>query len=286
MTLLQSIILAIVEGLTEYLPISSTGHLIITSALMGINEEPFTKDFTVIVQFGAILSVLVLYWRRFLTSIDLYFKLLVGFIPAACIGLLLKDRIDLLLGNVQVVAWALIIGGVILIIIDKFTQREDLGAQLASAIGRANAAAFSGESREARALNETKYSFAQAFVIGVFQCLAFVPGVSRSASTIVGGLAVRLNRKSAAEFSFFLAVPTLTAASAYKLLKAYETIQPDQLPMIAIGNVVSFIVGLITIKAFVGYLSRYGFFVFGVYRIIVGAAILGLLYSGHSLRMM
>lgn len=254
---------------------------------MGINEDPFTKDFTVIVQFGAILSVLVLYWRRFLTSLDLYYKLLIGFLPAAVIGFLMKDSIDRLLGDVVVVAWALIIGGVALILIDRVMAKEDLGAALASAIGRANESAFNDPgSRESKLAPTTTYSYMQALVIGVFQCLAFIPGVSRSASSIVGGLVVGLNRKSAAEFSFFLAVPTLSAASAYKLLKVYQTIEPGQIPLIAFGNVVSFIVGILTIRSFVGFLTRRGFFVFGVYRIILGAIILVLLATGHSLRMM
>jgi undecaprenyl-diphosphatase len=285
MTHLQSIILAIVEGLTEYLPISSTGHLIITSSLMGISSEQFTKDFTIIVQFGAILSVLVLYWRKFLTSLDLYYKLFVAFLPAAVIGLLVKEKIDLLLDNVEVVAWALIGGGVVLIFIDRLLGKEDLGATLASAIGRANESAFGSEGNRRGSAGPVKYTYLQALVIGLFQCLAFIPGMSRSASTIVGGLAMRLNRKAAAEFSFFLAVPTLTAATCFKLLKLYQHIEPGQIPLLLLGNLVSFIVGMITIRAFVGYLTRHGFFLFGVYRVIVGATILALLWSGHSLSM-
>lgn len=268
MTFLEAIILAIVEGLTEYLPVSSTGHIIIAAALMGINEEAFTKDFTVIVQFGAILSVLVLYWRRFLTSWDFYLKLFVAFLPAAAIGFLVKDYIDALLGNVAVVAGALIAGGFVLIFIDKWFDKQE--ARLS-------------ESNEGTI---EKLTYMQSLGIGLVQCLAFIPGVSRSASSIIGGLSVQLTRKTAAEFSFFLAVPTLTAATGYKLLKVYQTIEPGQIPLLVVGNVVAFFVGALSIKAFIGYLTRKGFFLFGVYRIVLGAVILILMAMGHSLQVM
>lgn len=255
MTYLEAILMAIVEGLTEYLPISSTGHLIITSYLMGINDDAFTKNFTVIVQFGAILSVVVLYWRRFLTSRKFYYKLFLAFLPAAVAGLLIKDKIDALLGDVSVVAYALIVGGIALILIDWILARNE---------GKTSASSVSIE----------QLSYWQSFLIGGAQCLAFIPGVSRSAATIVGGLGVKLNRKAAAEFSFFLAVPTLTAATGYKLLKVIKTIEPGQIPLLLVGNIVSFVVGAITIKKFIGYLSRHGFFLFGVYRIIIGVIIL------------
>lgn len=268
MNFIEAIILAVVEGLTEYLPISSTGHLIIASAFMGINEQAFTKDFTVIVQFGAILSVLVLYWRRFLTSFNFYLKLFVGFLPAAIVGLLVKDHIDAVLGDVKVVAIALIAGGIALLFIDRMFAKQESDLE---------------QKNEGTIDNLT---FVQAGLIGLVQCLAFIPGVSRSASSIIGGLSVKLTRKAAAEFSFFLAVPTLTAASGYKLLKVYQTIGNDQIPHIIVGNVVSFIVGAITIKAFVGFLTRRGFFYFGIYRIALGAILLVLMFTGHSLKMM
>jgi undecaprenyl-diphosphatase len=266
MNFLEAIILAVIEGLTEYLPISSTGHMIIASALMGINENPFTKDFTVIVQFGAILSVLVLYWRRFVTSLPLYLKLGVAFLPAAFIGFFVKNHIDAILGDVRVVAVSLIFGGVILLFVDRwFAQQEH-------------------RLKDSKEGTIDQLSLPQSFMIGLFQCIAFIPGVSRSAASIIGGLSLKLTRQSAAEFSFFLAVPTLTAASFYKLLKVYQTIEPGQIPLIAAGNVVSFIVGVITIKLFVNFLTRRGFFLFGVYRILLGGTLLILMALGYSLK--
>jgi undecaprenyl-diphosphatase len=238
---------------------------------MGIAENQFTKDFTVIVQFGAILSVLVLYWRRFIQEWSLYLKLLAGFIPVAIIGFALKSRIDALLDNVAVVAVALIVGGIVLIFVDRWFEKQE--KQLAASGGGGI---------------ET-LSMKQAAAIGLMQCLALIPGVSRSAASIIGGLAAKLNRQAAAEFSFLLAVPTLTAASCYKLLKilkTQQTLEPDQLSAILTGNVVSFIVGMITIKAFVGFLTRRGFFAFGVYRIALGAILLALIASGHKISVM
>lgn len=279
MTILQAIVLAIVEGLTEYLPVSSTGHLIITSSFMGISQDPFTKDYTVIVQFGAILSVLVLYWRRFLSTFEFYKKLMVGVVPALAIGYAVKDKIDVLLGDVKVVAFALIVGGAILIFVDKwFSRQEERLAQNAKATGGASAEG-----------SIDHLNYAQAAAIGLFQCLAFIPGVSRSAASIIGGLSFRLTRQAAAEFSFFLAVPTLTAATCYKLLKLIKSgtdFTPDHIQALVIGNIVAFIVGIITIKAFIGFLTRRGFFFFGVYRIIVGALLLALIASGHSLQLL
>ena len=261
MELWQAIILAIVEGLTEYLPISSTGHIILTSALLGINENAFVKDYTVMVQFGAILSVVVLYWRRFIQGKDIYLRLAIAFLPAAVIGFLVKNKIDAILGNVIVVAWSFIIGGVILILADFWLAGNE------------------------RSENAKSVDFKRALIIGLFQCVAFIPGVSRSAATILGGLTVRLNRQTAAEFSFLLAVPTLTAAGAYKLLKILPTIEASQISSLVIGNIVSFIVGIITIKAFIGYLSKHGFKAFGIYRIAIGLTILIWIMSGHSLSM-
>ena len=253
----QAIILAIVEGITEFLPISSTGHMIIASSVMGINQLEFTKIFTVNIQFGAILSVVVLYWRRFFTSLDIYYKLFVAFIPAAIIGFLLNDIIDQLLENVVVVAVMLLLGGIVLIFVDKwFNNSADDIEQL---------------------------SFPSALKIGFFQCLATIPGVSRSASTIIGGMVVKLNRKAAAEFSFLLAVPTMFAASAYKLLKGYELITSADITILLIGNFIAFIVAMIAIKFFIAFLTKYGFKVFGYYRIVLGLLILILLALGVDL---
>lgn len=261
MELLHAIILAIVEGLTEYLPISSTGHIILTSAFLGINENEFVKDFTVIVQFGAILSVVVLYWRDLIRSIALYKKLFIAFLPAAVIGFALKNVIQDLLGSVTVVAWSMLIGGVVILLVEKFLPKEKLTTH-----------------------STDKVLYKDAVVIGLAQCVALVPGVSRSASTIIGGMLQKLDRKTAAEFSFLLAVPTLGAATAYKLLKIAPHIHSADIKVILMGNVISFVVGAITIKTFVHYLSRYGFKIFGYYRILIGIVLLVLIASGVQLK--
>lgn len=263
--MLHAIILSVVEGLTEFLPVSSTGHMIIASWFLGINEVQFVKDFTVIVQFGAILSVLVLYWRRFLVSYPFYVKLFVGFLPAAIIGLLVKKKIDLILGDVRIVGWALVLGGVVLLFIDRFFKDQEAKLE-----------------REGSGHIATM-TYVQALVVGFSQCLAFIPGVSRSASSIIGGLGVKLNRTAAAEFSFFLAVPTLTAATAYKCLKIAPTLTTQDLPVLVVGNFIAFIVGCLAIRSFVTFLTKHGFFLFGVYRIVVGVAILILIAMGHGL---
>lgn len=261
MTFFQAIILAIIEGLTEYLPVSSTGHMIIGSALMGINDQAFTKIFEVNIQFGTILSVVVLYWKRFIQSLEFYYKLGVAFLPAAVIGLALNDFIDSLLENVFVVAAMLLIGGVVLVFIDKVFE------------GR--------ESKE-------KVTYKNALVIGFFQCIAMIPGVSRSAASIIGGMFQGLSRKAAAEFSFFLAVPTMFAASAYKLLKGYLNAELEftshEVSLLALGNVVGFFVALLAIKFFISFLQKYGFKVFGYYRIVLGIVLLVLLFSGVDLK--
>ncbi len=256
MSFLEALILAIVEGITEFLPVSSTGHMIIASAFMGINESSFVKIFEVNIQFGAILSVVVLYWKRFFQSLDFYYKLLVAFIPAAVIGFLLGDFIDSLLENVWVVASSLLIGGVILLFVDKWFQSS----------------------------NEEKVDYKKALFIGFFQCIAMIPGVSRSAATIIGGMAQGLNRKTAAEFSFFLAVPTMFAASAYKMLKGYKEITTDNLDILLFGNLVAFIVAMLAIKFFISFLTKYGFKVFGWYRIVLGVLLLVLLALGYDLK--
>lgn len=261
MSYLHSIILGIIEGITEFLPISSTGHMVIASSFMGISESDFTKAFEVIIQFGAILSVLVLYWRRFLPNWNFYKKLFVAFLPTAIIGFIVKDVVDHLLESVQVVAWSLILGGFVLVWSDK------IFAHL-TAVGR----------------KTSDLTYKDSVKLGLFQSIAMIPGVSRSGATIMGGLFLGMQKKEAAEFSFFLAVPTMAAATLYKLLKIYKTIQHDQIGILAMGTFVSFIVAMIAIKFFMGIVTRYGFRGFGYYRILLGIVILVLLYTGHSMQ--
>ncbi|WP_413612440.1 undecaprenyl-diphosphate phosphatase [Bdellovibrio sp. HCB-110] len=263
MSYLHAIILGIVEGITEFLPISSTGHMVIASSVMGIEDSTFTKAFEVIIQFGAILSVLVLYWKRFLPEWGFYKKLFVAFLPTALIGFVVKDLVDQLLGSVQIVAWALIVGGVILVWSDR------VFAHL-TAMGR----------------KTSDLSYIDSVKLGLFQSIAMIPGVSRSAATIMGGLTLGMNKKEAAEFSFFLAVPTMAAASGYKLLKIYKTIEPAQVSTLLVGCFVAFIVAMLAIKFFIGIVTRYGFRGFGYYRIALGVVILIMLYSGKNLQMM
>lgn len=256
MTVFQAIIIAIVEGITEFLPISSTGHMIITQELLGMEIDDFVKAFTVNIQFGAILSVVILYWKRFFQTLEFYYKLFVAFIPAAVIGLLLGDFIDMLLENVVVVAVMLVAGGIVLLFVDKWFNKP---------------------------AEDQSISYPTAFKIGLFQCIAMIPGVSRSAATIVGGMAQKLNRKTAAEFSFFLAVPTMFAASGYKLLKNYSTITTENISILLIGNVIAFVVAMLAIKFFISFLTKHGFKWFGYYRILVGLAILIMLAFGYDL---
>ncbi|MRX48241.1 undecaprenyl-diphosphate phosphatase [Pedobacter puniceum] len=264
MNLLEAIILAIIEGLTEFLPVSSTGHMIIASSLMGIQSNNFVKLFTVAIQLGTILSVFVLYFKRFFRSIEFYFKLLVAFIPAIIFGVLFSDKIDELLESPLTVAISLLVGGVILLFVDKWFK--------------------DGNIDDSDAIN-----YPTAFKIGLFQCIAMIPGVSRSAASIIGGMTQKLSRKAAAEFSFFLAVPTMFAATAKKLFDFYKdgnTITTEELNLLLIGNIVGFVVALIAIKSFIGYLSRHGFKVFGIYRIIVGAILIAFILSGANLQVM
>ena len=258
MSWLEAVLLAIVEGITEFLPVSSTGHMIIVSTLLGLHDDAFTKVFEVNIQFGAILSVVVLYFRRFFRSVDFYFRLLVAFLPAAFFGLLLGDYIDALLERVEVVAVSLLLGGVVLIFIDRW---------------------FKGGSNDSQ-----RVPYRSALVIGLFQCVAMIPGVSRSAATIIGGQTQGLSRQAAAEFSFFLAVPTMLAASAYKLLKDYQTITADTLPTLLLGNVVAFVVAMLAIRFFINFLTRHGFRYFGFYRIALGLLLLGLMAAGVELK--
>jgi undecaprenyl-diphosphatase len=257
MTYFEGIVIAIVEGITEFLPISSTGHMIIAEKLLGTDIDAFAKAFTVNIQFGAILSVIVLYWKRFLQSFNFYYKLLVAFIPAAILGFLFSDQIDALLENVTVVAVMLLLGGIVFLFVDKWFVNTD-------------------EKKEA--------SYSNAFVIGLFQCIAMIPGVSRSAATIIGGMQQKLSRTKAAEFSFFLAVPTMAAASAYKLIKDYKHFNSENIGILLTGNLVAFIVALLAIKFFITYLQKHGFKVFGYYRIAVGVVLLALLALGVDLK--
>ena len=261
MTRFEAVVLAVVEGITEFLPVSSTGHMIIASSLMGIAEDPFTKTFTVSIQFGAILSVVALYYKRFLQGFDFYWKLAAAFIPAAVIGFMLDDFIDALLENVLVVGFSLVIGGLILLFVDKWFKDSEPGTA-------------------------DKLSVPVAFRIGMFQCIAMIPGVSRSAATIIGGLASGLNRKTAAEFSFFLAVPTMFAATLYKTYKFAKEglgVGSEQVELLVIGNLVALAVAALAIRSFIGFLTRHGFRVFGWYRIVVGLIIISLVALGFEL---
>lgn len=280
LTTLEAVIIAIVEGLTEFLPVSSTGHMIIAQNVLGVESTVFVKAFTFIIQFGAILSVVCLYWKRFfrlnrtplpqgasalkrfLHKFDFYWKLLVAFIPAAVLGLLFSDMIDAMLESVTVVAVMLIVGGVFMLFCDKI---------------------FSHGSED------TPLTEKRAFYIGLFQCISMIPGVSRSMATIVGGMAQKLTRKAATEFSFFLAVPTMFAATVYKMYKLFSEggseIIMNNLSALIVGNVVAFVVALLAIKFFISFVTKYGFKAFGWYRIIVGGIILVMLLMGHDLRM-
>jgi len=252
MTYFEALIIAIIEGLTEFLPISSTGHMMIATALLGIKATPFVKLFTIAIQLGAILSVVVLYFKRFFRSFDFYTKLVVAFIPAAIFGLLLGDYIDAALENLMGVAVALFIGGIVLLFVDKWFKNNNQDA-------------------------EKDITYPKALKIGLLQCLAMWPGMSRSACTIIGGMTQGLTRKNAAEFSFFLAVPTMFAATAKKLLDFYKegiSLNGQEINILIFGNVIAFIVALLAIKSFIGFLNKYGFKGFGWYRIIVGGILI------------
>jgi len=235
--------------------------MIIVSSFFGIASDPFTKTFTIAIQFGAILSVIILYWKRFFQSIDFYFKLLIAVIPAAVLGLLLNDFIDQMLERIEVVAVMLILGGVLFLFIDKlFHETEEHG--------------------------ETNVTHLTALKIGLFQTIAMIPGVSRSAATIIGGLTQKLTKKTAAEFSFFLAVPTMFLATAYKLFKFYQsgiTFGEHELITLFIGNIAAFFVAILAIKSFIAYLTKHGFRLFGYYRIVLGVIILTLYLFGVDL---
>ena len=260
MNTLQSIIIAIVEGLTEFLPISSTGHMIITEKILGITETDFIKVFTVAIQFGAILAVVVLYAKKFFDfkRWQFYVKLAAAVVPALVLGFLFSKKIDALLESSLTVAISMLVGGIILLFIDKAFKNPTIDS-------------------------EEKISFGKAIIIGVWQCIAMIPGVSRSAASIIGGMQQKLTRSAAAEFSFFLAVPTMLAATCYKLLKYYKEsggFSSEEIKQLAIGNVVAFIVALLAIKFFIGFLKKYGFTIWGWYRIIAGIILLLLIWKG------
>lgn len=258
MSYLQAFIIAVIEGLTEFLPVSSTGHMMITTAVLGMEITPFVKLFAVAIQLGAILSVVFLYLKRFFQSVNFYLKLFVAFVPSAIAGVLLGDWIDRQLENVLGVAIALFVGGIVLMFIDKWFKNVD---------GKA----------------EDPVSFQQAFKIGVFQCLALFPGVSRSASTIIGGMAQGLSRQVAAEFSFFLAVPTMLAATAKKLYDFYKEglqLSGEEIKLLAFGNAVAFVVAILAIKTLIGILNKHGFKGFGYYRIVIGGLLILLFAFG------
>ncbi len=278
MDILEVIIIAIVEGLTEFLPVSSTGHMIITEGLLGMQSTPFVKAFTVIIQFGAILSVVCLYWRRFFYPETMkthgytwwqaiwrfYLRLIVGVIPAVVLGLAFNDFIESNLGNVMLVAVMLIVGGVFMLFCDRIFNKGT---------------------------DATPLTYKRSFVIGLVQCISMIPGVSRSMATIVGGMSQRLTRKAAAEFSFFLAVPTMLGATCLELYKMIShgegniLMEGNNLEILIIGSVVAFFVAIAAIKFFISYVTKYGFKMFGWYRIIVGGLIVALSLAGYELTM-
>ena len=281
MSILETIIIAIVEGLTEFLPVSSTGHMIIAQNLLGVESTEFVKAFTFIIQFGAILSVVVLYWKRFfqlnhtpapegagcvkrfLHTFDFYWKLFVAFIPAAVLGLLFSDAIDAMLESVGVVAVMLVLGGIFMLFCDRIFNKGS---------------------------EDTPFTEKRAFMVRLFQCISMIPGVSRSMATIVGGMSQGLTRKAAAEFSFFLAVPTMFGATLYKVYKILKTggmeMIMDNMTTLIVGNAVAFIVAMLAIKGFIKYVQKYGFKAFGWYRIIVGGLILAMMAAGFDLQIM
>jgi undecaprenyl-diphosphatase len=263
MDYLQAIVLAIIEGITEFLPVSSTGHMIIASSFFGIAHDDFTKLFTVVIQLGAILSVVVLYFKRFFQTLDFYFKLLVAFIPAVVFGLLFSKKIDALLENPITVAISLVLGGIILLKVDDwFAPKEE--------------PSIKGELAQQKQTTD-EISYVTALKIGLFQCMAMIPGVSRSGASIIGGMSQKLSRTTAAEFSFFLAVPTMLGATVKKCFDYYKAgfvLSDQQINILIVGNIVGFIVAMLAIKSFIGYLSKHGFKMFGYYRIVAGLATL------------
>lgn len=264
MSLFQAIIIAIVEGITEFLPISSTGHMALVSAFLGIEKEAFTKLFIENIQFGAIISVLLIYWRKFIDfkKFSFYLKLLIAFIPAAIVGLLIKKHIDNVLEKPMFIAIVMVLGGIVLLFVDNWFKNQTID-------------------------KEEDITYKNSLTIGCWQLLAIIfPGFSRSAATIIGGMQQKLTRKLAAEFSFFLAVPTLAGAFAKSLWDAHketpEILTQQNIVMLIVGNLVAFVIAIIAIKAFIAYLTKHGFLVFGYYRILVGLAIIIILALGKN----
>jgi undecaprenyl-diphosphatase len=259
MSTFEAIVIGIVEGITEFLPISSTGHMIITEKLLGINmHEGFTKTFTVAIQLGAILSVVVLYRKKFFDfkHWQFYAKLIAAVIPALVLGFLLADKIDKLLESPKTVAITMLLGGIVLLFIDRLFKQPTVE-------------------------RDQDISYTKAVTIGFWQCIAMIPGVSRSAASIIGGMQQKLTRNLAAEFSFFLAVPTMAAATGYKLLKEYKHIHTEEIKLLAVGNLVAFVVAIFAIKFLIGFLQKHGFKLFGYYRVIAGVILLVLILSGY-----
>ncbi|MBL7931217.1 MAG: undecaprenyl-diphosphate phosphatase [Bacteroidia bacterium] len=262
MTYFQAFIIAVIEGLTEFLPVSSTGHMILADSLLKIRDEEFAKTFEIVIQLGAIMAVLFMYIKRFLVGINIYAKLLVAFLPTGIIGLLAYKTIKHYLFNPYTVSIALIVGGVVLIMLDKWSERKS-----------------------SKYKNVEDISFGGAIKIGLIQCLSMIPGVSRAAATIFGGVFSGFDRKQAAEFSFLLAIPTMFAASGYDLLKEKDNIHSDDIKIMLFGGLVAFVVAIFAVKGFIAFLNRYGFKHFGWYRIVLGIAFLCYaLYSGLEIR--
>ncbi|MGI8582215.1 MAG: undecaprenyl-diphosphate phosphatase [Chitinophagaceae bacterium] len=262
MTVTESIIIAIVEGITEFIPISSTAHMRITENILGLsNSDKFVEAFTIAIQLGAILSVVVLYWKKFfdLKRLNFYIKLIVAVIPALIFGFLFSKKIDNILESPYMIAIIMLVGGIVLLFVDSWFKNPTIH-------------------------NEKEVNVTTAFKIGLYQCLAvLLPGLSRSAATIIGGMSLKLTRSAAAEFSFFLAVPTMLAAAVYKLYeytKENGAFSSEQIKLLGIGNLVAFVVALLAIKFFINFLKKHGFRVWGVYRIIVGIVLLVMIYSG------
>jgi len=268
MNILQTIIIAIVEGLTEFLPVSSTAHMIFAETLLKIKHDNFVELFTYCIQFGAILAVVVLYWKKFFdfSRISFYFKLACGVLPALVLGVLLNDYISAVFENIATIAVVLMLGGVVLLFVDKWFKNPKI-------------------------FDEKEISVKQSIIIGFWQCMAMMPGVSRSAASIIGGMQQKLNRETAAEFSFFLAVPTMLAVTVYALtlkkweesgeiIRGYEMLMNSsgQLWIFLLGNAIAFVVAILAIKFFVGMIKKYGFKMWGWYRIAAGAVMLGLLW--------
>lgn len=294
MTTAEAVILAIVEGLTEFIPVSSTGHMIITESLLNMKSSALHRMYIINIQFGAILAVVMLYWKRFFHSFDFYLKLFVAFLPAAVFGMLLNDYIDQLLESVFTVAVSMIVGGVFLLCSDFFFK--DLLRPLPEEKSTPGQAANEDDTflpvEESRSVSDTlleiaarkeSITYRQSLMIGFFQTLAMIPGISRSAATIFGGLTQRLHIKDAAEFSFLLAVPTIFSASAYKTYQNINQITGNDVALLLKGNLISFIVAALSIKLFLSIVHRYGLKIFGIYRIVLGVILLLLFLMGYNL---